>query len=196
MTIKFYDGERIFVRPIEQSDEPQLRRWLNDPENWRTLARSNPINELREREYIEKLYKSPEDVPLGIALKEPERLIGCAGLNGMHPVNRSAWFGILIGEKEFQSRGLGAEATELILRLGFEEYNLNRIDLTVFADNTRAIRAYERAGFRLEGRAREAYFRGGRYVDALQYAVLRSEWERRDVANAEDARAPTARASA
>ncbi len=178
MTVKYYEGQRIYLRPIELSDEPRLRRWINDPAVWRTLDRGLPINELREREYIEKLYTSKDILNLGIVLKDQDRLIGCAGLAKINPVNRSAVFGILIGETECHSQGFGTEATSLFLKLGFEEYNLNRIELTVFANNPGGIKAYERAGFVLEGRSRQAYFRGGRYIDVLGYAVLRSEWLR------------------
>ncbi len=74
-----------------------------------------------------------------------------------------------------------------MLRLGFEEFNLNRIELDVLASNHRAIRAYEKAGFVAEGRSREAIFRGGRFVDLLRYAILRWEWAqgRRDNSHAE-----------
>ncbi len=66
-----------------------------------------------------------------------------------------------------------------MVRLGFMEFNLNRIELDVFADHAQAIKTYEHVGFVLEGRSREAYFRGGRYVDALRYAVLRADWLQR-----------------
>ncbi len=187
VTIKYYNGERLYFRPLEPGDEEPLRRWRNDPEIWRTLDRGYPVNEFREREYIEKLYKSTEDVALGIVVKEQHRLIGATGLRGMTGANRRASFGILIGDKEYQSHGFGTEATRLILRLAFEEYNLNRVELSVLADNTAAIRAYERAGFVREGVFRESYFRGGRYVDALQYAILRSEWLRAELEPAESA---------
>ena len=187
MAVNCYDGERIYLRPLETGDEPLLREWLNDPRNWRTLARARPLNELREREYIEKLYTSNEDVALGIVVKDLDRLIGSVGLRGITMPDRSACFGILIGDVDCQSLGYGTEATELMLRLGFEEFNLNRIELDVLADNPRAIRAYEKAGFVAEGRSREAIFRGGRFVDLLRYAVLRWEWAqgRRDDAPAE-----------
>ena len=177
MAVKFYEGERIYLRPLELSDEPQLRQWINHPDNWRTLRRVFPCNEVREREWIEKLYASREDIALGIIVKEGDRLVGSAGLMKINPVNRSAVFGILIGDLEYQSRGYGTEATRLMVKLAFEEFNLNRVELSVLASNPRGIKAYERAGFVFEGRAREAYFRGGRYVDELRYAILRSEWE-------------------
>lgn len=187
MAVKFYDGERIYLRPLEMGDEPLLREWRNDPRNWRTLARARPMNELREREYIEKMYTSNEDVALGIVVKDLDRLIGSVGLHGITLPDRSACFSILIGDVDCQSLGYGTEATELMLKLGFEEINLNRIELDVLASNARAIRAYEKAGFVPEGRLREAIFRGGRFVDLLRYAVLRWEWAqgRRDDAPAE-----------
>jgi len=178
MHVTYYEGERIYFRPLELTDEPCLRRWLNDPANWRTLARMFPINELRERAWIEELYTSQADCALGIVATETNRLIGATGLHNMHRVNRSAYFGLLIGDAAQQSQGYGREATGLMIRLGFTEFNLNRIELDVFADHTAAIKTYEHVGFVLEGRMREAYFRGGRYVDALRYAVLRSDWLR------------------
>jgi RimJ/RimL family protein N-acetyltransferase len=150
-----------------------LRGWVSDPAKWSTLGRFLPVNDVREREWIEKLYKDDRDIALGIAVKEGDRLIGVAGLHAISPVNRSATFGIIIGDREFQSKGYGTEATRLMLKYGFEELNLNRIELAVFADHERAVRCYQRAGFVIEGRARQAWFRNGRYHDDLRMAILR-----------------------
>jgi RimJ/RimL family protein N-acetyltransferase len=65
----------------------------------------------------------------------------------------------------------------LLLRVGFETLNLNRIFLQVDAENKGAIRAYEKAGFVHEGRWRQADYREGRYHDDLFMSVLRSEWD-------------------
>jgi len=176
MSIRYYEGQRLFLRPIEPEDEPLLRRWINDPECWRTLGRFRPVNRPREREYIEGLYRQPDEVAFGIVVRESERLIGVAGLRCSDPANRAAEFGILIGEAAFRSRGYGTEATRLVARYGFDELNLNRIGLSVCGDNRRAVRAYRRAGFREEGRRREAYFRNGRYHDELCFGLLRREW--------------------
>ncbi|HUU82615.1 MAG TPA: GNAT family protein [Phycisphaerae bacterium] len=181
MCIRYYQGERLYLRPVELADEPLLRRWVNDPANWKTLGRFLPVSEQREREFIEGLYKSAEDLVLGIVARQEDRLIGVGGLSRIHAANRSATFGILIGDPGSQSRGFGTEATRLMLRYGFGELNLNRIALTVFADHQRAIRAYRRAGFVEEGRLRQACYRNGRYHDELCFAILRSEWERQEV---------------
>lgn len=177
MNIRYYEGRRIYLRPIEMSDEPQLRCWINDPANWRTLDRFLPVNELGEREFIERLYKSAESLAVGIVVREGDRLIGVAGLHRISPANRSAVFGIVVGNRAYQSRGYGGEATRLMVRYAFSELNLNRVGLTVYADNERAIRAYRRAGFVQEGRLRQAYFRNGAYHDELQFGLLRYDWE-------------------
>ena len=178
MCIQYYQGKRIFLRPLEMSDEPLLRRWLNDPENWKTLNRFLPVSEHREREFLEGLYKSCDDVALGVVLRDGERLIGVTGLHRVNAANRSAVFGIIIGERDYQSRAYGTETTQLMLGYGFRELNLNRIGLSVYADNERAIRAYRRVGFVQEGCLRQAFFRNGRYHDELCFSILRDEWAR------------------
>lgn len=175
--VVFYEGRRIYFRPVELEDEPLLKRFINNPANWRFLRHGQPYNGVREREWIESLGKSKTDYVFGIALKQTDRLVGVTGLHGVDPVNRAALFGINVGDTAFQGRGYGREATELALRYGFEELNLNRIELSVYADNWRAIRMYQKVGFVQEGCARQARYSGGRYQDEYRFAMLRSEWE-------------------
>jgi RimJ/RimL family protein N-acetyltransferase len=64
----------------------------------------------------------------------------------------------------------------LMLNYGFNTLNLNRVYLRVYESNPRGIRCYEKAGFRHEGRLRQAIFQDGRYIDLLMMSVIRSEW--------------------
>lgn len=178
MTVKYYRGERVYFRPLELADVDRLVAWFNDEENWATLGRFNPVNRLREREYIEGLYKSPADVTLGVVAQDDDALVGCVGLHGICPQARRATFGIVIGDRARQGQGLGSEATRLAVRYGFEELNLNRIELSVFAHNERALRVYRGAGFVQEGRQRQAFYRNGRYHDVLLFAILRADHTR------------------
>jgi RimJ/RimL family protein N-acetyltransferase len=75
-----------------------------------------------------------------------------------------------------QGRGLGTEATRLLLGYAFEHLPLHRIELEVYAFNPRARRAYEKAGFVVEGRRRDALLYDGERVDAIVMSVLRPEW--------------------
>ena len=65
----------------------------------------------------------------------------------------------------------------LLLRIGFETLNLNRIFLRVDEANKAGIRAYEKSGFIHEGRFRQGVYQNGEYRDLLPMSVLRSEWK-------------------
>ena len=84
--------------------------------------------------------------------------------------------GLFIGLPELWDQGLGRDVMRTLLRFGFEQMNLHRTYLRVFAENQRAIHLYETVGFQHEGRWRHAEFRNGRYHDLLWMSVLRDEW--------------------
>jgi len=175
--VVFYEGDRIYFRPIETGDEPQLRKWINDPANWRTLHRRGPLNACREREWIESLGESKTDIVFGIVVKEKDRLIGTTGLHQIDSITRKADFGIVIGDTARQGLGYGTEAARLTVQYGFEVLNLNRIGLSVLACNARAIFAYQKAGFSHEGTLRESAYVDGRYEHVHRFAILRKQWQ-------------------
>jgi RimJ/RimL family protein N-acetyltransferase len=176
--IVYYMGSRIYFRPLELSDERLLRRWINDPRIWRYLLQRRPTTEQGEREYLESLGKNGKDYNFGIVAKDGDRLIGSTALRDIDPVARSATFGILIGEVDLHGQGYGTEATQLALKFAFCELNLHRLQLSVFGNNWRAIRVYQKAGFVSEGCLRQAAYRDGQYVDEYRFAILREEWDR------------------
>ena len=103
-----------------------------------------------------------------------ERLVGSAGLHPVVPqVRRRHAMMLGIGvHPEAHGRGVGSALMDAITRQADDWLGVLRIELTVFADNTRAIRLYERFGFEHEGRLRGYALRDGRYVDALTMARL------------------------
>lgn len=88
---------------------------------------------------------------------------------------RACEFAILIGDSAQWGKGIGREVTSGILAYGFDELNMNRIELSVVASNARAIRLYEGLGFVTEGVKRQAQNRAGKYLDVILMAILRSE---------------------
>jgi RimJ/RimL family protein N-acetyltransferase len=93
--------------------------------------------------------------------------------------NRSAEIGIVIGEKEYWSRGYGREALGMLQEIAFEGLNLHRVYLRHVDFNERGHRAYLAAGFQVEGRLRQANFLQGRYCDDLIMSVLAEEYTHR-----------------
>ena len=89
---------------------------------------------------------------------------------------RDAFVGIGIGNRNDWSKGYGSDAMKIILRFAFTELNLRRVTLNVFEYNPRAIRSYEKTGFRHEGRMRNALLRNGKRWDMFYMGILREEW--------------------
>ena len=107
---------------------------------------------------------------------EEDKLIGEIGLDVVDWSGRDAFVGLGIGETDYWSKGYGTDAMNVLLRFAFTEINLKRITLTVFEYNPRAIRSYEKVGFRHEGCKRLLLNREGRRWDELYMGILREEW--------------------
>ena len=176
-------GKRIRFRAIDKEDLPLFVNWLNDPAVTRGVMHYQPFSLEDEEEWYENMRKKPmEERPLMIEIQTSEGWIpiGDLGLFGIDWRIRAAKLGIVIGAKEYWDQGFGTEAVNLILEHGFKTLNLNRISLSVFENNHRAIRAYEKAGFIQEGILRQGYYQDGNYIDVILMSVLISEWKKLD----------------
>ncbi len=111
-----------------------------------------------------------------IRAAEDNRLLGDIELSVIEWNARDAFVGIGIGPRAFWGKGYGTEAMQLILQYAFIELNLRRVTLTVFEYNTRAVRSYEKAGFRYEGRQRARILREGKRWDILFMGILHEDW--------------------
>ena len=94
--------------------------------------------------------------------------------------NLDVYVGIFIGNKDCWSEGYGTEALRLMIRYGFDQLNLHKISLRVFCFNTRAIRAYEKVGFRREAIFRDHGYRNGEYCDDYAMSILEDEWREKN----------------
>ncbi len=82
----------------------------------------------------------------------------------------------MIGDKNNRGKGIGNFATSEILHHAFNNVNLNRIELNVLADNFKAIKLYDRIGFKREGVRRKSTFKRGQFLDMIMMSILRSEF--------------------
>lgn len=173
-------GDKIRLRAIERTDIPRFVRWMNDPEVTQFLLMSSPLSTAMEEKWFDAQLERPPHLgqifAMEVLVEGGWIHIGNTGLHNVDPVNRSAEFGIVIGEKEHWNKGFGTLATRLTVLHGFDHLNLNRIYLEVFETNPRAMKAYEAAGFTREGVLRKAIFKNGRYIDVFIMSILQSEW--------------------
>jgi RimJ/RimL family protein N-acetyltransferase len=178
-------GEGVVLRPFEDGDLPALAEAIADPEVGRLTGSVNSstqpadaaFDEGRLRQWYATRNAQPDRLDLAVVDRASGGCVGEAVLNEWEPENASCNFRILIGPRG-RDRGLGTEATRLLLAHAFETAGLHRVSLEVYAFNPRAQRAYEKVGFVKEGVRRDALRFDGEWVDSVLMSVLAPEWGR------------------
>ncbi|MEE6271780.1 GNAT family protein [Georgenia sp. MJ206] len=179
-------GERAVLRPFAPDDAAVMAEILRDPELNRLTGSVHSTAEARAaapdldrlRQWYGTRNDQPDRLDLAVVDRATGMLVGEVVLNDWDPANASCNFRILLGP-EGRGRGLGTEATRLILEHAFATVGLHRVSLGVFAFNPRAQHVYARAGFVVEGVEREAHRFDGEWVDSILMAVLDHEWAAR-----------------
>jgi RimJ/RimL family protein N-acetyltransferase len=178
-------GPTVVLRRHRPENLAAFQRWYRDPEVSRlTRYRTEPMSADEVERYFRARVMGGETLSYGIHLAEGDRLVGSATFSQLDVDNGSVTYHITIGERDCWGRGYGTEATELMLELAFERLGLHRVALAVFEFNRRAIRSYEKAGFRIEGRLRDAIWRNGRHWDEISMSILESEWRAHEASRA------------
>ena len=170
-------GDHVMLRRHLPANVEAFRRWYADPRVARlTRYQDGPMRPIEIERFFLSRVVGPDSLAMAIHLKDDGRLIGTCAFSQLDGDNGSALFHITIGEVECWGQGYGTEATRLMLAHAFETLHLHRVALSVFEFNERAIRSYQRCGFLIEGRAREAIWRDGRRWDELTMSILAHEW--------------------
>lgn len=176
-------GEAVILRPFTEADIAAMGPILADPEvqiltgSVATRAEAERASATLDERTL-AWYRSRADqgdrLDLAIVDAASGACVGEAVLNDVDAEQRSCNFRILIGPAG-RGRGLGTEATRLILDHAFATTELHRIELEVYSFNPRARRAYEKAGFVAEGVRRDALLFDGEWINAEVMSVLRSD---------------------
>ena len=168
---KKLEGEKVYLSPINLDDYETYVKWLNNPRITQFLSTNDSLITLsNEKELLEKI--ANEEFTYAIVRKEDDTLLGNVGLLRIDYKDGKASLGIFIGEEDNLSKGYGSEAIKLITGFAFNELRLHNIDLTVHADNARAIKAYTKCGFVEYGRRHEALYYNGKYIDLVHMELI------------------------
>jgi RimJ/RimL family protein N-acetyltransferase len=171
-------GETVVLRPVIADDAVDMLEVLADGDVLR-LTGSHGTLSPDDVEPMRQWYGSRADhedrLDLAAVDRATGRYVGEVVLNELDPNNNSCSFRIALGATG-QNRGLGTEATRLVLGYAFERVRLHRISLEVYSFNSRARRVYEKVGFRAEGVLRDALLWEGQRFDAHVMSILAHEW--------------------
>jgi RimJ/RimL family protein N-acetyltransferase len=170
-------GRLVRLRELREEDLPQLVAWWNDP-GIATYQALSP--QPRSYHGVADMFRAwcrndTGECGLCVTKRKGGELIGQVALFGATSKDRCATFAIVLGS-EHHDRGYGTDAVRLMVRYGFAELGLHRIELSVYGFNQRAMATYRKAGFVEEGRRRQSIWRSGRWHDHVTMGILYEEW--------------------
>lgn len=168
-----YTDGVITLAPFEKEDLELVRAWVNDPDLARDVNRVLPVTTLEHEKWYADLVTRADAVTF--VIRHESKTIGLCGLKTIDSRNRHAELWLYIGDSGKRGQGLGRRSFALLARFGFDQLNLNRIQIYVAECNTASLRACAACGFQEEGRLRDYIYIDGAYHDAISLAVLRHE---------------------
>lgn len=174
------NGSSCMLRPLRIEDQAVTLQWRQDLETvLAVMGYRLPVTSLGEQSWFDGALKDQSRGRVTMMIEATNKTpVGLVHLTGLDWVSRVAEFAILIGDKSVRGKGVGRDATALMLEYGFRTLNLNRIWLRVTQTNSAAIRVYERLGFCREGVLRQAFFADGALQDVLVMGLLAKEWRK------------------
>jgi RimJ/RimL family protein N-acetyltransferase len=176
MYIKKLIGKKCFLSPMEISDADKYTTWLNDQEVVKHLSLSTAVITVEsEKGFLSSLSQNHN---YGIIDFESEQLIGSIGLMNIDHIHQTAEIGIFIGNKDYWGKGFGSEALSLLISYAYQTLNLHNIMLKVFSINTRAIKCYEKIGFKKIGVIREAINKDKQKHDIILMDILPTDFKK------------------
>jgi RimJ/RimL family protein N-acetyltransferase len=167
-------GAHVALGPVSANQFQAFNRWQNDPSvvrTWVSLPRPRPLARTAAA-FETGVFAAPTSDCFALYERPTWRLIGYAMLVDIDHSNRTAEFGILIGEADARGKGYGTEATTLMLDHAFTALGLSNVLLRVHAYNLAGIRAYEKAGFRTIGVRHKSKLMGGTLWDTVYMEAL------------------------
>lgn len=172
-------GNRIFLREYLMTDVEALYQWrTQDDIVWWTGSYLWPESLEQAYSFVENQVKDsdPYNRKFAICKKKDGKYLGHIGYEHLDLRRQNTELGIVIGDLDSLSQGLGEEAIGLFLKVCFEELNLHRVGLRVLRSNERGMRCYQKCGFKKEGALRDWHFSRGKWHDLLLMGVLRNEY--------------------
>lgn len=170
-------GEKCYLSPQDVAAAEIVGAWLNDIRNAIPFqCAHNVLSYNAEVDWIRNSMKNGFHSFLVVDCAT-EKLIGLTSISEVDFVNRKAMFGILIGDTDYRGKGYAREAASLVLDYAFNIVNMHNVALEVFDFNERAIRLYEKLGFKTIGRRRDSRIVCGKMYDTVYMDILDREFK-------------------
>lgn len=172
------ETDRLILRQITKDDAEDILRYLSDTDVMKHygLEPFKSIDEaLDEISWYRSILEKKTGIRWGITLKGQDRVIGSCGFLNIVPQHYRSETGFELS-KEYWGKGIANEAFEVVLKYGFEQMNLQRIQALIEPANLSSQKLVERNGFIKEGLLRKYEFTCGKFDDLLMYSLLRQDF--------------------
>lgn len=173
-------GPDLILAPLREADADLLFEWINDRDLVLLSSPFRPIGRPDHDEWFRRIRERSDTVIFGIRLSDGDRLIGSCQLNTIDERHRTCELQIRIGDAGARGMGYGSQAVSLLVKYAFQDLGLERVQVHVFETNQRAIRVYERVGFKREGVLRQAALIDSERVDVVVMGILSEDCEKSD----------------
>jgi len=172
-----FEGKLVRLREYRKDDLPLKLSYINDPEVLKYLEPGipYPVTYNEELRWFDSISAFKDTYRFAVETVSGGSYIGDCGINSIDWKNSIAGVSIFIGSDDYRGKGYGTEAMQLLISFIFNQLNINKIRLYVYSFNERAIRSYEKCGFKKEGVLRQEIFRNGEYHDVIAMGLLRCE---------------------
>lgn len=172
------ENKRFILRKFTKNDIDDLYEYASDSEVTKFLSWDTYKNIDIAVDYIENVlmrYSKNEIAPWGIEWKENSKLIGSIDFVQYDKKNFSAEIGYVLNRK-YWNKGIMTEALKEIIKFGFDEMNLMRIETRLNAMNVASERVMQKNGLTYEGTLRKKNFLKKEFIDIKFYSILRDEY--------------------
>ena len=172
--------ERLSLRVMHPIDAEDMFDYARRPEVTKYLLwreHEDISFTLDYLNYINRRYALGDFYDWAIIERESRKMIGTCGFTKIDAPNNSAEIGYVLNP-DFHRRGFGSEAVKRVLKFGFEELGLNRIEARFMQGNEASLALMKSVGMTFEGYMRDLIFVKGSYRTVGISSILRSEYEK------------------
>lgn len=175
-------GKLIGLRAVESSDLELLKNWRNNTNFRKNFREVRELNSVNQEGWFNKTNNSPNDFMFTIVRLEDNKPIGACGLLYINWINRSADFSFYIGINDFyiDNQGLAEESTDLLIKYGFNNLNLNKIWMELYEFDNQKLKFFqEKFDFKIDGKLRENCYEDGKYWDSFIISLLKFDFNKK-----------------
>ena len=166
------ESDNLIFRPINREDTDNILRWRNSSFIKNYFLYRQDITRQEHLSWLTEYVDTGKVIQFVIIEKETKTPIGSVYFKDIDRVVKKGEYGIFIGEESARGKGYGTETAIRMVRFFLDELGFHKLSLRVLEKNETAIKSYESAGFRIEGRMEDEVCFDGKYENLIFMAVI------------------------